>query len=153
MISCLGLKIKMSRFHVWFTLVHEAISLSSQIGKRLFYFVTQIYQRFIIIFFCKNLIWPTTGSKCNFEAIILNSPETEQVAQAQSRKVQNIRICMGEKNNCFCSPRMLKELNKNRLTLLNFCVSSFQCGFRADIWPFNRYYWNWFVLSITENLY
>lgn len=50
-----------------------------------------------MIFFCKNLIGPTTGSKCNFEAIILNSPETEQVVQAQSRKVQNIRICMEEK--------------------------------------------------------
>ena len=27
-----------------------------------------------------------------------------------------------EKNNCFCSLRMSKGLNKNRLTLLNLCV-------------------------------
>ena len=34
-----------------------------------------------------------------------------------------------EKNNCSCSLRMHKDLNKNRLTLLKLCVSSFLCGF------------------------
>ena len=37
---------------------------------------------------------------------------------------------------------------KNRLTLFKLCVSSFLCGFLADLWPFNGSYWNRFALSI-----
>ena len=40
----------------------------------------------------------------------------------------------------------VKGLNKNRLTLLKTCVSSFLCSFRADLWPFlNGCYWNRFA--------
>ena len=44
---------------------------------------------------------------------------------------------------------MLKYLNKNRLTSLKLCVSSFLRGFRVDLWPFNRCYWNRFALFIV----
>ena len=63
--------------------------------------------------------------------------------------VQNIRFEWEEKNG-FCSLRMWKDLNKNRLTLLKMCVSSFLCGFRADLWPFNGSYWNRFALFIIQ---
>ena len=61
--------------------------------------------------------------------------------------VHNIRIRMGGKNNCFCSLRMWKDLDKNQLTSLKLCISSFLCGFRADLWPFNGFYWNRFALT------
>ena len=31
------------------------------------------------------------------------------------------------------------------------CVSSFLCGSRANLWPFNGCYWNWFALSIIDS--
>ena len=42
-------------------------------------------------------------------------------------------------------------MNKNQLTLLQLCVSSFLCGFQADLWPFNGFYWNPFALSIIDS--
>ena len=55
---------------------------------------------------------------------------------------------MGEKQ-LFLWPTNVKELNKNQLTLLKLCVSSFLCGFLADLWPFNGCYWNRFALSVN----
>ena len=34
------------------------------------------------------------------------------------------------KNNCFCNLRMWGDSNKNRLTSLKLCFSSFLCGLR-----------------------
>lgn len=62
------------------------------------------------------------------------------------RNVQNIRVCMGEKQLFLSGAhrqsvkyiRMWKDLNKNLLTSLKLCISpSFPCGFRTDVWPFD----------------
>ena len=42
---------------------------------------------------------------------------------------------------------MRKDLDKNQLTSLKLCISSFLCGFRVDLWPFNGFYWNQFALT------
>ena len=49
------------------------------------------------------------------------------------RNLHNIRIRMGGKNNCFYGLRIWKDLDKNQLTSLKLCISSFLCGFRVDL--------------------
>ena len=59
------------------------------------------------------------------------------------RNIQNIRICMGQKTYRFCNQRKWKDFNKKKeqqqqqqFTLLKMCVTSLQCGPRADLWTF-----------------
>ena len=40
---------------------------------------------------------------------------------------------------------------KGWLALLKLCVSSFLCGFQANLWPCNGCYWNRFALSIIDS--
>ena len=58
---------------------------------------------------------------------------------------------MGEKTIVSVAYKCYKDLNKNQLTLLQLCVSSFLCGSRTNLWPFNGCYWNWFALSIIDS--
>ena len=50
--------------------------------------------------------------------------QARNMTSALSSNLQNIRIGV-RKNICFCNLRMWKGLNKNRLTSLLFCFSSF----------------------------
>ena len=36
---------------------------------------------------------------------------------------------------------MQKDLIRNPLTLFKFCVYSFSCGARVDLWPFYAFYY------------
>ena len=45
----------------------------------------------------------------------------------------------GRKSNCFCSLWMWKDLIKNWWTSVKLSVSSFLCGFWANLWPFNGF--------------
>ena len=74
------------------------------------------------------------------------SPTFEILQTVLLRNVQNIRVCMGEKQLFLSGAhrqsvkyiRMWKDLNKNLLTSVKLCISpSFPCGFRTDVWPFD----------------
>lgn len=83
--------------------------------------------------------WKVSGTQGT-----LVSPDLANVALQHTNCSRNAECILYTVycNNCVCSLRMWKDLNKNRLTLVKLSVSYLVSGFLSDLWPFDGFYRN-----------